>query len=236
MLSLFDPLRDLSNINTVIRLLFAFVCGGAIGMERSAKNRAAGLRTHILVCLAACAASMTGVYLYLNLHLPTDISRLGAQIVSGLGFIGAGTIFVTKKPTVKWLTTAAGLWTSGVIGLAIGGGFFEGALAVTAFVLITEVFFYRITMNLRRPSIFALRICYSDKDALDQVMRYCKDKRIVILQLQVTSRPDEDAPVYDAVVSLRPRREVNRELLLSHILEIPGILSVRDGTTTEEVV
>lgn len=235
MLSLFDPLRALNNVNTVIRLLFAFVCGGSIGLERSAKNRPAGLRTHILVCLAACAASMTGVYLYLELHLPTDIARLGAQIISGLGFIGAGTIFVTKKPTVKGLTTAAGLWASGMIGLAIGGGFYEGALAVTAFVLITEVFFYRITVNLRRPTNFALNIRYREKNVLDQVMRSCKDRRIAILQLQVTSLAEGDAP-YEAVIQLRPRREISHELLLAHIREMPGILSVREGSTTEEVV
>lgn len=236
MLSVLNPLRDMNNVNTVLRLLFAFVCGGLIGMERSAKNRPAGLRTHILVCLAACAASMTGLYLYLNLHLPTDISRLGAQIVSGRGFIGAGTIFVTKKPTVKGLTTAAGLWTSGVIGLAIGGGFYEGALAVTVFVLITEVYFYRVTMNLRRPSIFPLVIRYRDKNVIDQLMRSCKDKRIAILQLRVTSRPNGEAAPYEAVVTLRPRREINRELLLSHIEEMPGILSVHDGSASEEVV
>lgn len=228
MLSVFSSLRDITSLSVIVRLLVAFLCGGLIGLERATKNRPAGLRTHILVCLAACVSSMTGEYLYLNLHLPTDISRLGAQIVSGLGFIGAGTIFVTKKPTVKGLTTAAGLWVSGIIGLAIGGGFYEGGIAATIMVLITENFFYRVTQNLKRPPVFSLRIQYHHKPALDQVMRYCKDKRIAILQLQVTSSGDATQAVYDARVTLRPRRQFNHGELLSHLREIPGIVSVNE--------
>ena len=96
-------------------MILAFACGTVIGLERSYRNKPAGFRTHTLVCLAACIASLTGLYLYLIAHLPTDVSRIGAQIISGLGFLGAGTIVVTKRNTVKGLTTAAGIWTTGII-------------------------------------------------------------------------------------------------------------------------
>ena len=109
MLEFFDPIREITFMTVMIRFLIAIICGGLIGIERSYKNRPAGFRTHILVCIGATIASMTGIYLYLNMGLPTDISRLGAQVVSGLGFIGGGTIIVINKKRIKGLTTAAGL-------------------------------------------------------------------------------------------------------------------------------
>ena len=109
MLSIFDGLRDLRFIAIVFRMFLALLCGGVIGIERSYKNRPAGFRTHILLCGAAAVASMTGIYLYIGAHLPADLSRIGAQVISGLGVIGAGTIIFTGKKSIKGLTTAAGL-------------------------------------------------------------------------------------------------------------------------------
>ena len=226
MLSVFSPLRDLTSLSVAVRLLLAFFCGGLIGLERSYKNRPAGFRTHILVCIASAVASMTGLYLYLNQGLPTDISRMGAQIISGLGFIGAGTIFVTKKPTVRGLTTAAGLWASGIIGLAIGGGFYEGGLLATAMVLITEIYFSRVTQRLRHMQAFLVILSYREKPVLDQVMRLCKDQRLAIENLQVSSDSGAQPPEYLARLMLRPRRKIERELLLAKIRAIPGVLEV----------
>ena len=145
MLNLFDALRGLSFPCVLLRLVLAFFCGAAIGLERSYKNRPAGLRTHILICVGAAVASTTGLYLYLTAALLADISRMGAQVVSGLGFIGAGTIIVTRNHTVKGLTTAAGLWASGIIGVTLGAGFYEGALAATVLILLTETCFASVS-------------------------------------------------------------------------------------------
>ena len=90
--------------------LLAVVCGGLIGLEREYKRRPAGFRTHILICLGAAMTTLTSQFLYLNLHYYTDMARLGAQVVAGIGFIGAGAIIVTRRRRVKGLTTAAGLW------------------------------------------------------------------------------------------------------------------------------
>ena len=126
MLSVFDGLRSVTTLSVFVRLACAFICGGIIGIERSYKRRPAGFRTHILICIGAAITTLTSQYLYLNMHYFTDMARLGAQVVAGIGFIGAGTIIVTKRQNVKGLTTAAGLWTSAIIGLAFGGGFYEG--------------------------------------------------------------------------------------------------------------
>ena len=122
MLHCFDPIRTLSFWAILVRLTLAVVCGGVIGAERETKRRPAGFRTHILICLGAAITTLTSQYLLLSLHLFTDVARLGAQVISGIGFIGAGTIIVTRDKRVKGLTTAAGLWAAAIIGLACGAG------------------------------------------------------------------------------------------------------------------
>ena len=221
-------MRDISFRSVTLRLLVAFLCGTGIGLERSYKNRPAGFRTHILVCVGGATASMTGIYLYLNRGLPTDISRLGAQVVSGLGFIGAGTIIVTRNRTVKGLTTAAGLWASGIIGMAIGTGFYEGGIVATALVLLTETLFSVLGGRIKRTPEFEIRLHYRHKPALDQVMRYCKDHKVSITNLSVVSGGDADNPEYAASLSLRPRFTVNRDLLLTHIAAIHGVIDVEE--------
>lgn len=221
-------LRSISFGTVLLRMLLACLCGAVIGSERSYKNRPAGFRTHILVCIGAATASMTGIYLYLNLGLPTDISRLGAQVVAGLGFIGAGTIIVTRNRTVKGLTTAAGLWASGIIGLSVGAGFYEGGIIATALVLVTETLFSQLNARIKRTPEFDITLHYHHKPALDQVMRTCKDSRIAITNLRVVSDNASDKTLYTAVLSLRPRLKVNRDLLLTRIRGIHGVLDVEE--------
>ena len=101
MLPIFNNLRDINSFTILFRMVLAVLCGAVIGIERSIKNRPAGFRTHILIIVGATTASLTGHYVYLVMSLPTDMSRLGAQVITGLGFIGAGTIIVTgaKAPS-----------------------------------------------------------------------------------------------------------------------------------------
>ena len=96
MLPVFDGLRTVTLASVTVRMLLAVLCGGIIGIERAYKRRPAGFRTHILICLGAAITTLTSQYLYLNLHYYTDMARLGAQVVAGIGFIGAGTIVVTR--------------------------------------------------------------------------------------------------------------------------------------------
>ena len=138
MLSMFDSLRDMTLLSVFVRMLLAVVCGGIIGVEREYKRRPAGFRTHILICLGATMTTLTSQYLFLVMNYYTDIARLGAQVVAGIGFIGAGTIIVTRRQRVKGLTTAAGLWAVAIVGLAVGGGFYEGAIAATVLILLAD--------------------------------------------------------------------------------------------------
>lgn len=129
-------LREFNLYTVLIRLALAFILAGIVGFEREKKGHAAGLRTHILVCMGAALTTLTGVFCTEVLGYSTDPMRIGAQVVSGIGFIGAGTIMVTRGTHVKGLTTAAGLWSTAAIGLCVGAGFYEGALICTLFIAI----------------------------------------------------------------------------------------------------
>ena len=121
-----DEIRFLTDSSIVIRILFSLVIGGILGLERGLKNRPAGLRTYILVCMGSCIVMMTNQYVY-QVYGTGDPVRMAAQVISGIGFLGAGTIIVTRRNQIKGLTTAAGLWASACIGLSIGIGLYEVA-------------------------------------------------------------------------------------------------------------
>jgi len=131
-------------LTLLIRTLLALICAGVIGFERGAHGSAAGLRTHILVCLGTMIAMCTGVFV--SMYYQADAERIGAQVVSGIGFLGAGTIMVNRGH-VKGLTTAAGLWASACIGLAIGTGFYEAAIIGTVAVFFVERGLKRFSKN-----------------------------------------------------------------------------------------
>lgn len=123
MLHELDFLRGMGLSGVVFRVALALLCGGVIGIERAEKRRPAGFRTHILICLGAAIAAMTSVHLFVTMHYYLDVARMGSGVVSGIGFIGAGTIMVTRRRRVKGLTTAAGLWVVAIVGLCCGFGF-----------------------------------------------------------------------------------------------------------------
>ncbi len=134
-LSLFTQFNCFS---TGARLLLSGVLGGLIGIERSRHGRAAGLRTHVLVCIGACMTSMMSLYVYYRLEVPGDVFRISAQVISGIGFLGAGTILIRHSSVVTGLTTAAGIWCTGAIGVALGYGFYEGALICAVIAILTN--------------------------------------------------------------------------------------------------
>ncbi len=121
-------LYEFSPVSVLIRLALAAIVGGLIGMERGRHGRAAGLRTHILICIGAAITSLTGLYLREISDISADVFRLSAQVISGIGFLGAGTILVRNSTVITGLTTAAGMWATAAIGVAVGYGFYSGAL------------------------------------------------------------------------------------------------------------
>ena len=224
MLSIFNGLRDINTATILFRMVLAMILGGLIGIERSMKNRPAGFRTHILIIIGATTASLTGHYIYLIMNLPTDMSRLGAQVITGLGFIGAGTIIVTGSKTVKGLTTAAGLWATGIVGLSIGAGFYEGALAGTIAILFCEIVMSRF--RFRRYKTFHCVINYLHKDTLDHILRHCKDLHFAIKGLQIEGEADDSGEkVYSAFVALRPYKEIDYDAFIREVEGFDGVIN-----------
>lgn len=124
-----EYLRDYHFVTILIRLVLASLFSGIIGMERDRSGKAAGMRTHTLVCLGAALAALVGIYITNILGYNSDPTRIAAQVISGIGFLGAGTILVRQyTQEITGLTTAAGLWSTAAIGLALGVGFYEGAI------------------------------------------------------------------------------------------------------------
>lgn len=135
--SLPDYFYDINLISTSVRLFLAVILGGIIGLERGAARHTAGFRTHILVCVGSCLAMLTDQYLVQEIAYHADPARLGAQVITGVGFLGVGTIIVTGRHKIKGLTTAAGLWASACIGLALGIGFYFGALLTALLIFVS---------------------------------------------------------------------------------------------------
>ena len=131
-------LREVTYLAVALRIVVAALLGGLLGMERGMKNRPAGMRTYMLVCTGACLVMLTNQYIF-QLFGTGDPVRMGAQVVSGIGFLGGGTIIVTRHSRIKGLTTAAGLWAAAAVGLALGIGFYEAAVmgSIAIFVVMT---------------------------------------------------------------------------------------------------
>lgn len=141
MREIFNYLSEMSVVTVIFRLFLSTILGGIIGFERGKHGRAAGFRTHIILCVGAALTALVGVYCYEELGYTSDPMRIPAQVVSGIGFLGAGAIILKNKMTITGLTTAAGMWTTAVIGIATGAGFYTGAVTGAVLLFCTTTFF-----------------------------------------------------------------------------------------------
>ena len=145
MKTIIELLSDINTISVLVRLVLAVILGGLIGSERGKHGRAAGLRTHILICVGATMTALTG--LFVAGSVGGDAFRISAQVVSGIGFLGAGTILVRNNSIVTGLTTAAGMWTTAAIGIAIGYGFYTASVLATFLCIFTATVLSKLESN-----------------------------------------------------------------------------------------
>ena len=228
MLSIFDFQRvDIDVLTISVRLVVALICGGIIGIERERKRRPAGFRTHILICIGAAMTTLTSQYI-ISQGFNTDVARLGAQVIAGIGFIGAGTIIVTKRKNVKGLTTAAGLWASAIVGLCAGAGFIEGALVTTVIIIIAELvlarFEYFMLSNSRTITIF---VEYSDTSKLTSIVETVKDNSSYIRDIEITKSNSENNTSC-VIFSIQMPRRKSHEKMINLIANIEGVVSVEE--------
>ncbi len=223
--------QNMDFLSVVLRLLLAVVCGGTIGLERGFKGRAAGFRTYILVCLGAVLTMLLGQYLAHTAPvgaISSDVSRFGAQVINGVGFLGAGTILVTGSQEVKGLTTAAGLWAAACMGLAIGAGFYicvaAGILLILLCVLAMPYLEDLITSNTRNVNLY---IEFSTLDSLGEVLSCIKAQDATVFDVEIDRGKKDRALNPSAIVYLRLKERRSKAKLISAISKQPGALSIR---------
>ena len=145
-----EILHQFTMHSVCFRIIFAAFCGAILGIEPFLRYKPAGMRTYILVCMGSAITVLIGLYASEVLKADTDPLRIAAQVVSGIGFLGGGTILLRGRIEVTGLTTAAGLWTSASIGIAIGIGFYSVAILCTLIVLFTMVFLQRTEQSIKK--------------------------------------------------------------------------------------
>lgn len=181
-------------IEVILRLVLATALGGFIGYEREYLNRPAGFRTHILVCVGAALVMMTSQYLARIYSVEVvDPTRLGAQVISGIGFLGAGTI-IRDGFNVRGLTTAASLWAVSCVGIAVGGGFYVGAAVATVFVFLTLITLKKAERWFGRRNRYRAFIVETDKSSglVGQVSGILESRKIEIKNIQLYKSKEND--------------------------------------------
>ena len=159
-------------LKAFLRLFASVVIGLVIGGERAKHGRAAGMRTHTLVALGACLTSLMSVYINEVLGTGGDIMRISAQVVSGIGFLGAGMIIIKNNDIITGLTTAAGVWTTGIIGIALGYGFYGGAFIATILFLLAVLVFSRFEKRRKPVETVYVEIdnIYKTNEIVDEIL------------------------------------------------------------------
>lgn len=206
----------------VFRLLLAVLLGGIIGFERAERGREAGLRTHIMVCLGACLVMLTSEYIVNSLGMSTDVTRLGAQVISGIGFLGVGCI-ITGGDKIKGLTTAAGLWVTACIGLAAGIGYYVAAVATTAIMILVMLLITPLSKKiLASKSKVTLAVKAASGAAFGSVYVFLENKIINITSIE----KNETNGAVKFVAVLSPMKDDEKNELMQELYALDGVVEV----------
>lgn len=223
---MFNFSTDLSSINDtsiMLRLLMAVLCGGIIGFERGRAGRPAGLRTHILVCLGSTLAILTNQYVF-EVYGVSDPTRLGAQVISGIGFLGAGTIIVTGRHQVKGLTTAAGLWATACMGLAIGIGFYKAAIFGCLLIFFSTVVLHRLdNFMLSKSKVLDIYIEFDKSASITAVLDTMKTSMVHIDAIEMVKPSYDTNASVAAIMTLRLKEKRIRLDVVAKICAIEGV-------------
>ena len=220
-------LREVTYLAVALRIIVAVVVGGILGLERGMKNRPAGLRTYMLVCVGACVIMLTNQYIY-QVFGSGDPVRMGAQVVSGIGFLGAGTIIVTRRNQIKGLTTAAGLWSAAGVGLALGVGFYEAAIVGTVAVFFVMTLLQRMDNKLHRRSRRLEAYIELSGISLGDFLRTMREAEIEVSDVQRESGEEESDGVRAYIATLKGQKRQNHAELMAKVLEVPGVVFVEE--------
>lgn len=249
MTEFFQSLKFLDNEWTVvIRFFLAVLCGGLIGIEREHKHRVAGFRTHILICIGGTLTTLTSQYLWTYFNpaweyaaesvshmipeglFTADPARLGAQVIAGMSFIGAGTIVVTKRRQVKGLTTAAGLWTTAIVGLAIGTGFYLAAVYVTLAILIIELVFSKLEFAIAaKARDLTLYIEFGENQNVGVVVETLRLYNVRVLDVEISKmKSKKQENLTSAILTVQFQKKVVHETVLAALSNLKDVRTVQE--------
>ena len=224
-LSEITDLREVTYLAVILRIVVAAFLGGFMGLERGLKNRAAGLRTYMLVCVGACLIMLTNQFVFQADGRVGDPVRMGAQVISGIGFLGAGTIIVTRRSQVKGLTTAAGLWAAAGVGLALGIGFYEAAIAGFATVLIVMTLMQYMDNRMRnKTKSFEIYVELNNQSTLGDLLRQIREMDIEIRDVQKQTSADVEGNIRAYTATLETKKRTAHQIVLEKVIAIEGVI------------
>lgn len=219
--NIYEVLHDLNTISVSVRLLLAMLCGGIVGQERERKSGAAGFKTYILVCIGSALVMLTGQYLFDEYHTG-DIARLGAQVISGIGFLGAGSIIVTGSNQIRGLTTAAELWVVACIGLAIGSGFYIGTIVamILLFIVITFLgtFEKKYIRDSKTKNYFIKLTSLTD---VGLILTILKENSLSVNDMQISNKKKNDDIVL--LLSIQIAKNLHSSDIIDMLSTVEGV-------------
>ncbi|MCQ2427021.1 MAG: MgtC/SapB family protein [Clostridia bacterium] len=236
LLTFLDPYRGHDIFSLLLKMGLATIMAGFIGLERRRKRRPAGFRTHILVCVGAALSVTTNIFLYktLSVLLPSDIvkfdvARLGAQVINGIGFLGAGTMIVTGKQQVRGLTTAAGLWASACMGLAIGAGYYECAVLACFCIYITITYLNSIEKVFAdRSQNMNVSVIINDMQKAKVITDSLKDDGVELYDVEVANIKELATESPMLIIEMRLPKRGTHNHYIAKLAKIDGIISVKE--------
>ena len=201
----------------------AIIFGGIIGYGRERERRPAGLRTHILVSIGSALAMITNIYIYEVYNSSSDPTRLGAQVISGIGFLGAGTIIVTGKNKVRGLTTAAGLWACACMGLAIGAGFYSGAIIGCLFIASVTAVLSKLDKRINRNSRnITIYILVNSTKAASKLLKDIQSTNVKISDIEISNNNVSSNDLIGILLGLRIPGDVCHNDFIENITNKKG--------------
>ena len=221
-------LRELNSLSVFVRLMLSMTLGGVLGVEREQKRRPAGFRTYVIVCLGSTLVMMTNQYAHLYMGAP-DPTRIAAQVVSGIGFLGAGTILVTKNNQVRGLTTAAGLWAAAALGLAVGCGFYSGAIMGFLAILISIKVLHTVDYLIYRKSpVVSLYAEVDDIKSVSCLLSYAREHGMALGDLEITKQKQMNGGGICIRGTIRMEQRKPHDVIIQEFGQLPGVSSVEE--------
>jgi putative Mg2+ transporter-C (MgtC) family protein len=225
---MFETIGDLNIETTIVRLVIALLCGGILGFERGRKKRPAGFRTYMLVCVGAALVMMTNEYIC-TVYGTGDPARMGAQVISGIGFLGAGTIIVTGHNRVKGLTTAAGLWAAACIGLAIGIGYYSGAVLGCLIIFVAMAALHSVDERVMAATkVLNIYIEFDRLTHVGEFIKYLKERDIKVSDMELTRSNSLDETGIAALITLRLPKKQAHTIIMSLLSSAEGVKFIEE--------